>query len=53
MRQAAIEALADWPDGRAADDLLGVIVSAERREWKERALQGYLRLAGLRTTRPR
>ena len=45
VRDAAVQALAQWPDARVTDDLLVLIQSADRQELKELALQGYLRLA--------
>jgi len=45
MREAAVQALSQWPDNRVADDLLEMVGSADRQELKELALQGYLRLA--------
>jgi HEAT repeat protein len=45
VREAAAQALAQWPDARVTDDLLVLIQSADRQELKELALQGYLRLA--------
>ncbi|MCH5372940.1 MAG: HEAT repeat domain-containing protein, partial [Planctomycetes bacterium] len=45
MREAAVQALSEWPDARVSEDLLAVVSSSDRQEWKEWALQGYLRLA--------
>jgi len=45
MKDAAVEALADWPDAGASDDLLEVMSSAQNQAHKERALEGYLRMA--------
>lgn len=45
IRDAAVQALADWPDAAASDDLLEVITSSQNQAHKKRALEGYLRLA--------
>lgn len=45
MKDAAVQALADWPDAGASDDLLEVMTNAQNQAHKERALEGYLRMA--------
>jgi hypothetical protein len=45
MKDAAVRALADWPDNSASDDLLKLIGDAKDAAHKETALEGYLRLA--------
>lgn len=42
---AAVKALANWPDAAAADDLLTLIKAAEKPAHRVLALRGYLRLA--------
>lgn len=45
MKDAAVQALADWPGAGASDDLLEVMASAQNQAHKELALKGYLRMA--------
>jgi len=45
IREAAIRALADWPDLAARDDLLQVLSGAADAAQKQIALQGYVRMA--------
>ena len=47
VQDAAIRALADWPDFSAADDLLALARSAGNDRHKVLALRGYVRLVGL------
>jgi type 1 glutamine amidotransferase/HEAT repeat protein len=45
IREAAVRALADWPDEAAAADLLALARDAESATHRTLALRGYLRLA--------
>jgi HEAT repeat protein len=45
MRDAAVRALASWPNAAASDDLLDLVASGASRDQKQLALEGYLRLA--------
>jgi HEAT repeat protein len=45
MKDAAVHALADWPDESPSDDLLKLIRDGDDTSHKETALQGYLRMA--------
>jgi len=47
VREAAIRALADWPNAKPVDDLLGVARTAAKDSHKVLALRGYVRLVGL------
>lgn len=47
VEDAAIRALAAWPDGRAADALLGLVKDADSEVHRVLALRGYVRLLGL------
>jgi len=47
VRDAAIRALAAWPDARAADVLLGLTKEADSEVHRVLALRGYVRLLGL------
>ncbi len=47
VHNAVIQALADWPDANAREDLLDVIQTTSNPTYKKLALQGYLRMAGL------
>jgi HEAT repeat protein len=46
VRDAAVRAMAGWPDASAGADLLAVAQSAEKNTHRVLALRGYLRLAG-------
>ena len=45
VADAAVTAMAGWPDASVADDLLGVIQTTKDPERKSVALQGFVRLA--------
>ncbi|MBN2475320.1 MAG: HEAT repeat domain-containing protein [Pirellulales bacterium] len=45
VAQAAVAALARWPDTTVTDDLLKLIASAQNDEQKSLALEGFVRLA--------
>jgi HEAT repeat protein len=45
VQDAAVRALADWPDAAPADDLLAIAKTAEKETHAVLALRGYLRLA--------
>ncbi len=47
IQDAAVQALALWPDASVSDDLLTVVRTASSQSQKEVALQGYIRLADL------
>ena len=47
VKDAAIRALAAWPDARAAEVLLGLAKTAENQTHRILALRGYVRLLGL------
>ena len=47
VKDAAIRALAAWPDARAADALLGLAEDADSEVHRVLALRGYVRLLGL------
>lgn len=47
VRDAAVRALADWPDPAAAEDLLELARTAPLPAHKVLALRGYVRVAGL------
>ena len=46
VKDAAIRALAAWPDARAADALLGLVKDADSEIHRVLALRGYVRLLG-------
>jgi HEAT repeat protein len=52
VRDAAIRALADWPDPRLIDDLRQVARTSENKLHQVLALRGFVRLIGLDTARP-
>jgi HEAT repeat protein len=52
VREAAIRALAEWPDATAADDLLALAKSAAGETHQVIALRGYLRVCSIRSNRP-
>ena len=45
IRDAAVQAIAEWPDASVLDDLLGIIETARNQSRMELALRGYVRLA--------
>ena len=47
IRDAALRALADWPDAAPADDLLAQVRAATGATAKVLALRGFVRMAGL------
>jgi len=49
IQDAAVHALADWPNDTAAADLLALAQSAPKKAHQILALRGYIRLAGLPT----
>lgn len=51
VRDAAVRALADWPDFAAAEDLLTLARSAETPTHRILSLRGYIRLVGLQSRR--
>jgi len=51
VKEAGVRALADWPDGAAAPDLLAIAQTDPKQTNAVLALRGYIRLAGL-TDRP-
>lgn len=52
IRDAAIRALAEWPDASAADDLLAATKTAASETHQVLALRGYIRVCSIRTDRP-
>jgi len=52
VRDAAIRALAEWPDASAAQDLLAMATSAKSETHQVLALRGYLRVCAIRADRP-
>ncbi len=52
VREAAIRALAEWPDDAPAADLLEVARSAKTPVRRILALRGYVRMIGVRPDRP-
>jgi HEAT repeat protein len=52
VRDAAIRALAEWPDASAADDLLALAKTAATETHRVLALRGYIRVCSIRTDRP-
>jgi hypothetical protein len=47
VREAVVRTLADWPDGRPAEDLLGLVTVLAQPALKAVAMRGYVRMAGL------
>jgi len=45
LRQAAVRALAEWPDATVSGDLLALLTDRQHAEYKGVVLAGYLRLA--------
>jgi len=52
VQDAAVRALADWPDAAAADDLLGVAKSAPNETLQVIAIRGFIRVVRMRSDRP-
>lgn len=52
IKDAAVRALSDWPTATPAADLLKVAQTSENQVHKTLALRGYVRLAGLKSSRP-
>ena len=52
IKDAAVRALSDWPTAAPAADLLMVAQTSENQVHKTLALRGYVRLAGLKSSRP-
>lgn len=52
VQDAAIRALAEWPDATAAEDLLGVVKNAASETQQVIAFRGYVRVCRIRTNRP-
>jgi HEAT repeat protein len=52
IRDAAIHALAEWPDATAADDLLALAKSAASETHQVLALRGYIRVCSIQSDRP-
>jgi HEAT repeat protein/type 1 glutamine amidotransferase len=52
LRNAAVRALANWPDEAAADDLLAIVKNTDQATHRALALRGYLRLAGAAKDEP-
>ena len=52
VKDAAVRALSDWPTAAPAADLLKVAQTSENQVHKTLALRGYVRLAGLKSSRP-
>jgi hypothetical protein len=52
VRDAAVRALAEWPDASAAEDLLAVAKGAAGETHQVIALRGYIRVCSIRTDRP-
>lgn len=52
VADAAIRALADWPDASAVPHLLKITQSSQKQNHRVLALRGYLRLLGLPSNRP-
>jgi len=46
VQDAAVRALADWPDARAKDALIGIVGKTENPTHRVLALRGYVRLLG-------
>ena len=52
VRDAALRALAEWPDATAAADLLGVVKTSTNQTHQVLAFRAYVRVCRLRTARP-
>ena len=52
VKDAAIRALAEWPDATAASDLLHIARSAASETHQVLAVRGYIRVCSIRTDRP-
>lgn len=52
VTDAAVRALAEWPDATAAEDLLAVAKTGGRETHQVLALRGYIRVCRIRTNRP-
>ena len=52
VQDAAVRALAEWPDETAAAHLLALARTGEKEPHRVLALRGYVRLAGLASKRP-
>lgn len=52
VNDAAIRALAEWPDAAAAADLMAVATTAAGETHQVLAIRGYLRVCSIRTDRP-
>ena len=52
IQESAVRALADWPDGAAAPDLLEIAKSGAKQNLRVLALRGYVRLSGVPPERP-
>jgi len=52
VRDAALRALAEWPDATAADDLLALAKTSPGETHQVLALRGYLRVCSIQTNRP-
>lgn len=50
VKDAALRALASWPDSCAADALLGIVRQTQNETHRVLALRGYIRLLGLDAT---
>ena len=52
VQDAAVRALAEWPDATAAADLLGLVRGATNATHQVLAFRGYVRVCRIHTTRP-
>jgi len=52
VQDAAVRALAEWPEASAAPELLNLARNAPREKHQVMALRGYVRLVGLPSDRP-
>ncbi len=52
VKEAAIRALADWPDAAAATDLLAVAKGTASETHQVLAIRGYIRVCRIRVSRP-
>ena len=52
VHDAALRALADWPDATPADDLLKIVRTTDNQVHRVLALRGYVRLLALPSERP-
>ncbi|MCX5672698.1 MAG: HEAT repeat domain-containing protein, partial [Planctomycetota bacterium] len=52
IQDAAVRAMADWPDAGAAADLLAIAKGEAKQTHQVLALRGYIRLAGLADVQP-